>query len=156
MKLAELKQRAYEQWEKHCRFNRAVIQTNLFKDEIRSQFGDLRRRSTWENALCRYRALNAEIGLLDAFTLITQVFNFRPGRWDYPYRHQIFEEFLTLPNGLELLRTGLEQIFSNDVMPTERNQANGFFELVQAAARGKCRGVTARPAQQLLSYQAEG
>lgn len=143
MKLAELKQRTYEAWELYCWFKQSQQQDELFKPEIRQQFGDLRRRSTWENALIRFTALNAQVGLIDAYTLITDVFNFLPDRWDYPYRYRIFEEFLTLPDGLELVRTGFEQLFSCDFTDKERTDAYGFFELVQQSRVRAIRGITA-------------
>ncbi|HEY9658128.1 MAG TPA: hypothetical protein V6C65_06725 [Allocoleopsis sp.] len=156
MKITELKKRVFEQWQRHCWFNQAVIQPELFKSEVRSQFGDLRRKATWEAALCRYLALNAEIGLLDAYTLITRTFNYTPDRWDYPYRLVVFEEFLTLPDSVELLRTGLEQLFSADFTPQERREANGFFELVQRTTGRELGRDSARSTWQLLSTPAAG
>ncbi|NET31357.1 MAG: hypothetical protein F6K19_05065 [Cyanothece sp. SIO1E1] len=37
--------------------------------------------------------------------------NYTPDKWDYELRHQIFEAFLTNPDGLELIKTGLEQLY---------------------------------------------
>lgn len=143
MKLAELKQRTYEAWQLYCWFKQAMRQDELFKPEIREQFGDLRKRSTWENALIRFTALNAQVGLIDAYTLITDVFNFLPERWDYSYRHRIFEQFLTLPDGLDLLRAGFEELLSQDFTDQERTDAYGFFEMVRESGRGTLGGITA-------------
>lgn len=130
MRLKELKQRVYEAWERYHWFKQTVVQLENFKSEIRA-FGDLRCKKTWEKALVRFEALNAQIGLLDAYNLILLSLNFKPEDWEYEYRHQIFEEFLMLPDALELIKTALEQLFSSDFTPQEREEANGFFELVQ-------------------------
>jgi hypothetical protein len=131
MKLKELKQKVFEEWQDYCWFKQVVCQPETFKPEIRERFGDMRRKVTWEKALCHFKALNAQIGLLDAHTLILYTFNFTPDRWDYEYRHQILEEFLTLPDGLELIKLGLEQLFSRDFTSEERGQADGFYQLVE-------------------------
>jgi hypothetical protein len=151
MKLRELKERVFEEWKDHCWFKRSVIQPELFKTEIRKDFGDLRRKVTWEKALCRFRALNAKIGLLDAYTLILSTFNFTPDDWDYEYRHQIVEEFLMLPNGLELIKLGLEQLLSVDFTSEERGKAHGFFELVRTATRGELSGITTKSPRKLAA-----
>lgn len=130
MKLAELKQRVYECWARLSTYNCAVVQTENFKPEVR-HFGDLRCKETWEKALAQFRALNAYDSCLDAYKLILYSFNFVPDHPEYEYRHQIFEAFLTLPDGLDLIRTGLEQLYSNDFTPEEREGANGFLRLVQ-------------------------
>lgn len=130
MHLHKLKQRVYEAWERHYWFKRTIVQPEHFKPEIRS-FGDLRRKATWEKALVRFEALNAKIGLLDAYNLILLSFNFKPDDWDYEYRHQIFDEFLMLPDALDLIKTALEQLFSSDFTPQDREEANGFFDLVK-------------------------
>lgn len=151
MRLAELKEKTFEQWKRHCWFKQVVIQPELFKQEIRSQFGDLRKRSTWESALCRFKALNSQIGLVDAYTLITSTFNYNPDRWDYDYRYRIFEEFLTLPDSIELIKIGLEQLFSSDFTTQERQEANGFFELVRETRRGDFAGIPTGVVRQLVS-----
>ncbi|HAG81634.1 MAG TPA: hypothetical protein DCL61_10805 [Cyanobacteria bacterium UBA12227] len=75
--------------------------------------------------------MNAQIGLLDAYDLLLYTFNFTPDCWDYEYRHQIFDEFLMLPEALEIIKTGLEQLFSIDFTQEQRESAHGFFELLQ-------------------------
>ena len=36
-----------------------------------------------------------------------------------------------LPEALEIIQTGLEQLFSSEFTQQDREEANGFFELVQ-------------------------
>jgi len=62
---------------------------------------------------------------LDSTLLITTYLNFSPDEPVYEYRHDILEEFLKYPNGLDLIRQGLENLYARD-----REKAHGFFELV--------------------------
>lgn len=142
MKLTELKAQVQDLWEGYTTYyGDALVQPENFKKGIRQEFGDLRKRTTWEQAFCRYSALHSRVGLLDADRLIRYDFNFTPDREDYPYRHQIFDEWLTLPEGLELIRLGLELLY-RDYTAQEREQAHGFFELVQERrATGELTGI---------------
>ena len=130
MKLLQLKQKVYEAWEQLSGFKGILVQPDQFQPEIK-QFGDLRRKDTWSKALARFEALNAYKSCLDAYSLILNDFNFTPDRWDYEFRYQILDEFLMIPDGLDLIRLGLEQLFSSTFTPQEREEAHGFFELVE-------------------------
>jgi hypothetical protein len=134
MRIAELKQQAYEAWECLSTFNGAVVQPQHLKAELRQQFGDLRRKQTWVKALVGFTACNCYDACLDAYSLILYDFNFTPERWDYEYRYLIVEEFLAILEALELIKLGLEQVFSSTFTSQEREQAHGFFELIPAAA----------------------
>jgi hypothetical protein len=153
MRISELKQQVYEEWHRRHWYNQAVCTPSVpagdevFKREIRT-YGDLRFKSTWVRALARFSALNSYEACLDASNLILYDFNFTPDRWDYEFRHQVVEEFLMLPGSLELIRLGLEQLFSDTFTQEERSQANGFFELVQEHSRGT-RGIATESIGQL-------
>lgn len=129
MKLPELKQRVYEAWEFLSGYRGSVLQPERFKPEMRT-FGDLRRKETWVQALARFEALNAAHDCLDAYNLILISFNFTPDRWDYEYRHRILDEFLMVPGAIDLLKLGLEQLFTSPFTDQDRSEAHGFFELV--------------------------
>jgi hypothetical protein len=137
MKMQELKEKTYHAWEQLCRANDALIQPETFKPEVR-KIGDLRRKSTWQRALARFTAWWDIDTCLEAWSLIIYQLNFSPNHWDYDIRHLILEEFLNHPQGLELIREGLEQLFSSDFTADDRRKAHGFFELVgeQSGARG--------------------
>ena len=135
MKLAELKEEVYESWLFHHSLNDAIAQPEKFKSEIR-QYGDLRRKATWIQALCRLEALNIYDSCLDAHKLIAIQFNLSPGSRMYPYRHQLFDEFLAIPEALALLKMGLEQLFSSDFTTEERREARGFFAMVAEQSAG--------------------
>jgi hypothetical protein len=134
MKLAQLKELAYEFWTDVLTINCAIIQPTNFQPELKGQFGDLRLRSTWEKALVRFYSQIIYDCCLDAHTLILHSLNIKPGDRLYPYRHDIFEEFLTYSDSLDLLKSGLEQVFqTNNFTPQQQQEArqNGFFELVK-------------------------
>ena len=130
MKLPELKERVREVWDclNDCRGQ--VLQPENFGPEIRC-FGDKRFKRTWIKALAYLESAFFYSSSLDASMLIFHGFNFTPDRWDYEYRHEILDAFLMYPDGLEIIKRGLDQLFSSDFTPEERTEANGFFELVE-------------------------
>jgi hypothetical protein len=144
MKLAELKKRVWCAWESLNTWkDGVVIQPENFDEEVK-RFGDRRYKETWVKALARFKAITIHRSCLDAWTLITISFNYTPNRWDYEYRYEILDEFLQYPDGLELIKTGLEQIFaSDDFSPQEQKETreNGFFRLVEDRA-GNDRGLS--------------
>ncbi|NJN62583.1 MAG: hypothetical protein HC795_14640 [Coleofasciculaceae cyanobacterium RL_1_1] len=134
MKLQDLKSRVREAWEFLSSYRNCVVLREQFKAQIRQEFGDLRYKRTWEQALARYEALNIFHDCLDASYLVLHALNFVPERWDYEYRHQIFNEFLTISGSLELLKLALEQVLSNSFSTIEWSQAGGFYNLVAEQA----------------------
>ncbi|MDY6786132.1 MAG: hypothetical protein SW833_26900 [Cyanobacteriota bacterium] len=134
MKLPQLKQQVYDCWESLSTFNGAIVQPDNFKAEVR-KFGDLRYKRTWENAYCSFWAQNIRDACLDSYELITIYFNYKPDLWDYYLRHQVFEEFLSLPDSVQMLKTGLEQLFLSDFTPQEREEAHEFFILAEEQSR---------------------
>ena len=136
MKLTELKEKVYEHWEIRYQIRRAIIQPENFKPEIR-QYGDLRHKATWVKAFCRLKALNIFESCLDAYELITTQFNIFPEEPEYPYRHQIFQEFLAIPESLDLLKAGFEDLFSSDFTTEEREEAREFFAMVEEQSPGR-------------------
>ncbi|HBL11353.1 MAG TPA: hypothetical protein DD379_08080 [Cyanobacteria bacterium UBA11162] len=135
MKITELKDQVYQCWTDLSNFKGAVIQPENFKQEVR-QYGDLRRKSTWEKAYAAFWAKNCYDSCLDAWTLIRYSFNFTLDRWDYEYRYQIIEEFLQIPGAIELIQLGLEQLLSQPFTQHDRRQAHGFFELTESSFLG--------------------
>ncbi|WP_250565061.1 hypothetical protein [Adonisia turfae] len=105
-------------------------------------FGDRRYKKTWIKALARLEATLYYRYCLDACNLILYDLNFTPDHPDYEYRHEILDEFLMYPDGLDLIKQGLEQIFmSTDFTADEQQEAgqNGFFELL-AGRKEQLRG----------------
>lgn len=135
MKLLELKEQVRESWEDLNTWKGDMIaQPEDFAREVKG-FGDRRYKKTWIQALCRFEAALLYKSCLDSWALITISLNFTPDRWDYEYRHQILDEFLMYPDGLEIIRNGLEQLYSADFNTQDREDANGFFRLVAERER---------------------
>jgi hypothetical protein len=132
MKLPELKEKVYEAWESLNTFKGVIAQPDSFKPEVRS-LGDLRRKATWVKALTQFQALNSYKACLDAYSLILNDFNFTPDRWDYEFRNEILDQFLTMPDGLDLIRLGLEQLFSSTFTSQEREEAHGSLRRLTGA-----------------------
>mgnify|MGYP001794700515 CR=1 FL=1 len=130
MKLPELKERVGYAWDILNKWDGVVLQPENFAKEIKA-FGDRRYKKTWVKALCKFEAMLAYAGCLDSWMLLTSTFAFRPERWDYEYRHQIFDEFLMYPEAVEIIKTGLEDIFHKDFDVQERDKADGFLRLLE-------------------------
>ena len=138
MKLYELKPKVFDAWEFLSSYRGCVVLPENFKHEVRKEFGDLRYKETWTRALARYEALNAFHDCLDAHYLVLHTLNFTEDRWDYEFRHRIFDEFLIIPGALDLIKLGLEQLMSDSFTPSDRRDADGFYQLV-AEQRGRDR-----------------
>lgn len=136
MKLQELKARTRELWDYSHKSHGAIAIPNQFKPELR-HFGDLRCKATWEKAYCHFYARQIHDCCLDAFTVPLSL-SLAEEDWRYPYREVIFDEFMKLPGGLELLREGLEQLFIDPdyCTPEEREEGYGVLGLVQRQAGG--------------------
>ena len=129
MKLPEIKKKVRSIWNTLNEWDGAVLQPEQFDREMKT-FGDRRYKETWVKALCRYKAMLAIEGCLDSWVLLTSTFDFQPDHWDYEYRHRIFDEFLMYPEAVEIIKTGLEDIFHKDFDTQEREKADGFFKLL--------------------------
>lgn len=129
--MQDLKDAAYGCWKLLHVGHSAVPQPELFKPEVR-RLGDLRFKATWEKAYCYFKARALEMCCLNAYELITVQFNLRftendPKAYLLP---QALDEFLGMPEGLELIKTGLEQIFGPGSTTQDREDAKPFFEMV--------------------------
>ena len=136
MKLPFLKAKTRELWNYSHKTHSAIVIDAHFKPEMR-HYGDLRRKVTWEQAYCHFYARYIYDCCLDAYTVVFGL-SISEEDWRYPYRELIFAEYLKLPESLELLRLGLEQIFidPDDYTPQEREEAYGVLGLVQKQPRG--------------------
>jgi hypothetical protein len=128
--MSELKEKTYEAWEFLSGYRGCVVLPEEFRSTMRREFGDLRKKVTWTKAIARFLALNAFHDCLDAHTLVLETLNFTPLRWDYEFRDLIFDEFIMIPGAIDLIKLGLNQVFSASFTDAERDEAHGFFELV--------------------------
>lgn len=133
MQLKQLKSVVYEIWQLIHKANRAVVQTEQFKPEMKT-YGDLRRKATWEKALAVLWANAMFDTNSDNYTLVSVMLNPKPGGWEYEYRHQIFEQLLAIPGAIECIKNGLEQVYNYHDNPSDaEEECRAIFELVQGA-----------------------
>jgi hypothetical protein len=135
LKLQNLKQHTLESWKDLSTFNGAVIQLENFKPDVQ-KFGDMRKKATWQKAYAAFVARNIFDSNSDNRTLITIQLNFEETRWDYELRNEILDQFLVIPEAMECIRNGLEQILGSPINHQEEEQAHGVFKLVQERTRG--------------------
>ena len=129
MKLAELKQEVRYTWECIQETYADTCDPEAFRPEIR-QYGDLRRKATWEKAFVYlYTALFHRCAGIEAYWYITDFFNLTPGEPFYEYRHELFDAFLQYSDGLDRIKLGLEQLYS--LTAEQRGNIDGFRQLVQ-------------------------
>lgn len=92
---------------------RLCYQNKAFKDAIRQQFGDLRRKATWRNAAIHYTALCAAKSTLEPYQLVC--FIALPEQISNPIRDafgpEVIEKILSYPEVAARIRIGLEQLF---------------------------------------------
>ena len=144
MKIQQLKKRVWKVWttiNSYC--GELTSSPDDYVREIK-EFGDRRYKKTWEAAYARLSAIAIHRGTLDAYSLILYTLNFTPEHPDYDYRDQILDEFMMIPDALDLIKMGLEQIFtSSDFTADEQREAshNGFFELL-AGRKDQLRGTS--------------
>lgn len=135
MKLSELKQETYEAWERLSSYHSALVQPEHFKPDVKV-YGDLRYKATWQKAYAAFVARNIFDANTDNRSLITIQLHYTPERWDWDLRHQILDQFLAIPGGLDCIINGLEQILRYPIDQEEQDIAYGVFELVQEQSGG--------------------
>lgn len=146
MNLAELKEEVRDTWEDLQGTYADVVLPETFLPEIR-KYGDLRKKATWEKAFVYlYTAFFHRCAGIEAYWYVTDFFNFTPDKRFYEYRHELFEAFLQYPDGLDIIKLGLEQLYRHTATQTEN--IDGFYRLVQEQ-RERANGLPARSAGQL-------
>ena len=135
MKLPELKKRVWRVWTRLNSWKGELTSVpERYVEDVR-RFGDRRYKQTWVKALARFEAIRTYETCLDGWALIAINFNFTPTHRNYEFRHEIIDEFLMYPDGLEMIRDGLEQLFSSDFSHQERENVHGFYSLVEERER---------------------
>lgn len=127
MKLSELKVVTYETWSFLHELEDAVLQPENFKSEIR-QYGDLRCKSTWEQAYVALEAATLKYPALENWQMIQMCFC-RPDRAELiNYNDQVLEAFLQFPDGLERIKDGLERLY---YQPSESIDQEDALQLIK-------------------------
>lgn len=147
MKLKQLRQEAYSNWETfysvqnlHSPVVNSLDLTEQeaqrlpyinqdFKHEVRRRFGDLRRRDTWEKAAIAFTAQSMAQSFLEPYQIVGYLVD--PAYFNDPVRQhygvQVVEAMLQFPEVLETVRLGLEQIYSEAVCSDERKLLERFL-----------------------------
>lgn len=104
-----------------------------FKDEVRQRFGDLRKRSTWEQAAIAYEAqsMAAIDGCLEPMEILKYMAVDSPsnGPVRIHYKDAVLEQMLMYPELLELIKEVLEDLYRSD-SAEERFLVGQFMESV--------------------------
>lgn len=111
---------------------------SYFKSEIRKQFGDLRLRTTWEKAAIHYSALSlGTTYCLEPYQILCCALI--PDYLGYDavferYQSEIFDRLMEIPQFIEMIKAGLEQIYREDELVKERQQIEQFRHQLPAVA----------------------
>jgi hypothetical protein len=130
MKLQEIKQRTRHEWERLSSWRGVVVEQPGDYEKAIKNFGDRRCRDTWITALANLYALSLVESCLDGWELITLYLNFKHSHWTYEIREQIFDQFVSLPEGMDFIKAGLEQLVEQGVASQYKEEADGIFELL--------------------------
>jgi hypothetical protein len=130
-KLKDLKDAAYQAWELFQRLesNTLLIQPEVFKKEAR-QYGDLRRKSTWEKVYIVLQANVIANPVLENGGMIQIYFCHPTSPELVEYNSLILEEFLKHPYALERIKDGLEQLFYQATEPADQEDAVIFLKRI--------------------------
>lgn len=93
-------------------YQRHPFTNTAFKDAIRQQFGDLRRKETWRQAAIHYAARSTAKGSLEPYQLVCYIA--LPEHLSDPVRDaygpEVIEAILSYPEIAAKVRAGLEQL----------------------------------------------
>lgn len=131
LKLKQLRQEAYAAWELLCsskgvylgvletvdlpphQAERLPLTSKTFKDDIRQQFGDLRRRDTWERAAIQLTAHQMVQSYMEPYEIVGYMasasYMHCPIRAHYG--ELLIDAMLAFPEVLDIIRRGLEQLY---------------------------------------------
>ncbi|MFE4108527.1 hypothetical protein [Almyronema epifaneia] len=146
LSLPELKQEAYLQWETlllergvynpcplsfnvgEAKGERLPYTNSAFRDEMR-RYGDLRRRDTWEKAAIQLTAQGVAQGLLEAYQVIGYIVS--PSYMNCPirqhYGERLIEAMFQFPEIIDLIRQGLEQVYTYTECDQEKQLVTTFI-----------------------------
>ncbi|WP_346294136.1 hypothetical protein [Sphaerothrix gracilis] len=100
-----------------------ILDRILLVAQVKLRFGDLRCRSTWKNAAIWLHAQAIAQGYLEAYEIVTFMVSadYDPSNLiRQHYGQQVVEAIMTFPEILEMIRSGLEQIYRDEY--TEERQ----------------------------------
>lgn len=144
--IPELKQEAYLQWETlllergaynpyplsfdlpEAEAERLPYINSAFRSEMH-RYGDLRRRATWEKAAIQLTAQGLAQGLLEAYQVIGYMVS--PDYMNCPIRQQygsqLLDAMFQFPEIVELIRQGLEQVYTQKECQSVKQLVDTFI-----------------------------
>lgn len=145
--ISELRREAYQSWETlyyvqglysavplsvdlpKAEAERQPFTNKVFKDEIRKRFGDLRRRSTWEQAAIWMAAQGMAQSYLEPYQIVGYLVS--PTYMNDPirerYGEQVIEAMLQFPEVIDIIKDGLEQVYQHAEYHQERSLVEQFI-----------------------------
>jgi len=102
----------------------------VFKDEVRQRFGDLRRRSTWEQAAIWMAAQGMAQSYLEPYQILGYMVSptYMNDLIRQHYGQQVIEAMLQFPGVIDILKDGLEQVYQNTEYQEERALVEQFIK----------------------------
>lgn len=153
LKLVQLRQETYAAWELLCISKGVYLgapesidlseqeacklswTNKTFKAEIRQQFGDLRRRDTWEQAAIALTAHQMVQSYMEPSEIVGYMA--APGYMRCPIREaygdRLIDVMLQFPEMLDIIKRGLEQLYQESQNPKARDIFKAF--LIQFSER---------------------
>lgn len=150
LKIHDLRQEAYASWELLCSVkgvykgapdsdelpeieaSRLPWTNAIFKAEIRKTYGDTRCRKTWERAAIELTALQMVHSYLDPVEILSYMaspdFMRCPIRQNYG--EQVIDFMLQVPEIIEIVKAGLEQIYTEPTPPEQSAIAQRLVNLL--------------------------
>jgi hypothetical protein len=147
LKINQLRHKAYQNWETNlyvlglynpaplsvdapkAEAHRLPYTNKAFKDEVRKRFGDLRRRSTWEQAAIWMAAQGMAQSYLEPYQIVGYMVS--PNYMNDPirqqYGQQVIEAMLQFPEIIDIIKDGLEQVYQNVEYQQERSLVEQFI-----------------------------
>ncbi|PSB68593.1 hypothetical protein C7B61_00190 [filamentous cyanobacterium CCP1] len=150
LKISQLRKEAYWAWESLCAVkgvflgapesidlpeaeaDRLPFTNRTFKDEIRQQFGDLRRKATWEQAAIHYTAHSMVQSYMEPYMIVGFMASpqFMTSAIREHYGDQVLELMLQFPETVDIVKRGLEQLYYESDRQEDHDVAQKFFQTV--------------------------
>jgi hypothetical protein len=109
---------------------RLPFTNTAFKDEVRQRFGDLRRRSTWEQAAIWMAAQGMAQSYLEPYQILGYMVSptYMNSLIREHYGQQVIEAMLQFPEVIAILKDGLEQVYQHAEYKEERALVEQFIK----------------------------
>jgi hypothetical protein len=146
--LTQLKQAAYQSWETlyyvqglysavplsadlpQAEAERLPFTNPTFKSEVRQRFGDLRRRSTWEQAAVWMAAQLMAQSYLEPYQIVGYMVSatYMNDPIRQHYGESVVEAMLQFPEVIAIVKAGLEQVYHSNEYPQERSLVEQYLK----------------------------